>query len=50
MEVVSMVFQEGIKKLEGFPAAIFWTFHLRAPLNMLALSSGSLPDPELLPG
>lgn len=25
MEVVSMAFQEGIKKLEGFPGAVFWT-------------------------
>ena len=50
MEAVSMVFEEGMEKLKGFPVAVFWTFHLWAPLNMSALSSGSLPDPQLLPG
>ena len=29
MEVVSMAFQEGIKKLEGFPAAVFPDTRLR---------------------
>lgn len=48
MEVVSMAFQEGIKKL-GF-LVLFSGLHLQAPLNVFALSSGSLPDPELLPG
>lgn len=33
-----MVFQEGMRKLEGFPAAFFfWAFHLQVPLNVLVL-------------
>ena len=47
-----MVFQEGMRKLEGFPAAFFfWAFHLHVPLSVLVLFELQVsPCPSTTPG